>query len=128
MKIEIGAEVAVRSGMDDSHITFRTIARLTDTLIILDDETRYQRGAQHYQVGLGRHANRRQLKDPQDPDIRNAVARTQYREIGNAAHAVMHGAGATLHRMNADVVLGELAKLEAMIEAARADIERRAGR
>lgn len=122
--IEPGAEVAVRIGLDDSHLRFRRIERLTDTLIILDDGERFQRHGAHYQVGA-RHGNRHQIVDATDPTVINALARTLYREVGNTAHAVMHGAGATLHRKGAREVLGELAKLEEQIRLARAEIERR---
>lgn len=122
--IEIGAEVAVRIGVDDSHLRFRRIERLTDTLIILDDGERFQRAGAHYQVGA-RYGNRHQIVDPQDPRIIDALARSLYREVGNTAHAVMHGAGATLHRKGSREVLGELAKLEEQIRLARTEIERR---
>lgn len=123
-----GAEVAVRGGMDDAHIKFRTIQRLTETLIILDDGTRFQRGGQHYQVGVGRYANRGQVVDPQAPEILNAVARTKLRDLSYAINSVTNGGTATVHRMDADDVLGELAKFQAMAAAARAEIERRMGR
>lgn len=122
-----GAEVAVRIGMDDSHIKFRTIERLTDTLIILDDGTRFQRAGEHKQVGLGRYATRGQLVDPDAANIVDAVARTRYRDIYNAAASVSSGAGATLHRKKARDVLGELAKLAEMVEQARVEIDRRLG-
>jgi hypothetical protein len=118
-----GAEAAVRSGGFTSHIEFVRIERLTATLIVLADGRRFARRNLAEQVKHPACS----LVDPKDPQVVDAFARQQLRTFARGADRLVSGSGATVQNMDAAEVRAALADLVDKLNAARKEVDRRAG-
>lgn len=122
-----GAEVAVvRRDMDRS-IDFARIARLTPTQIVLDNGNRYRRGGNHTQLSVGRNSLSTRLVDPNTPAIVNTTARKLLAGFVSAAQQYTHGSTATIYQLDAAGVRAVFNELADKLNAARKELDRRAG-
>lgn len=125
--IREGAEVAITHRGFDADVTFAHIARLTPTTIVLDNGDRYRRGGDYAQIGVDKYKLPTRLVDPHSPDIANRVARALLLAVINDVGRVTTGAGATLRGMDAAAVRDVIDDLVDKLNAARKEIDRRAG-
>lgn len=122
-----GAEVAIVHSTFDGKVTFAHIERLTPTQIVLDNGDRYRRGSDYAQLGVDRYKLPTCLVDPHSPHVVNRVARDLFRDVVRTGERITSGAGATIGQMDAAAVRDALADLADQINAARKELDRRAG-
>jgi hypothetical protein len=118
-----GDAAAVRSGTRGEHIEFVTVERLTQTLVVLIDGRKYSRRDLHE---WGTHSTTR-IANPHDPDVVEAFARQQLRAFVAAGERLIHGASATVHTMTPEQVRAAFDDLADQLNAARKEVDRRAG-
>jgi len=124
-----GATVAIED--TNQAVEFDTVARLTATLIVLDSGRRFNRSHLRELAsdnGSGVKTNRGgRLVEPTRKSVIDRFARQQFRTFVFEAQTTTYGAGATIHRLSAEEIREELNRLSHLLNAARLEIDRRAG-
>jgi hypothetical protein len=118
-----GDEVAVRSGGTLDTIEFVRVERLTATLVVLVDGRKYSRRDLRE---WGRNSST-SIADPHREDVVEAFARQQLRTFVLAGECLVRGSGATVHTMSPVDVRAALDDLADKLNAARKEVDRRAG-
>lgn len=120
-----GGEVAVTTDGPFGSTEFVRIARITDTVIVLADGRRYNRGTLVERENRSRPDTR--LTDTRDPASVRAFARQQLREFARAADRLVSGSSATVNQMTPQEVRDALDALAGQLDTARKELDRRAG-
>lgn len=121
-----GAEVAIDGGSMWTSITFAHIERLTATQIVLDNGRRFRLSSDHRELGAS-DSIRAKLMDPRDPYVVNHIARAMLKDFVREGTRITDGSGATIGTMDARAVRETLNDLADKLDAARKEIDRRAG-
>ncbi len=124
--IHDGAVVAVVSdGFGTRSPEFIAIDRMTPTKIILVDGRSYRRGGSYKQLAAGSVGT--SLADPRSPHVLRRHAQSLLRQIAREADKIVNGAGATIYQLGLEDVRATLNDLADKIDAARKDLDGRAG-
>jgi hypothetical protein len=124
--IHDGAVVAVVSDGFGTHPPeFVAIERMTPTKIMLVDGRSYRRGGSYKQFATGGVGT--SLADPQAPNVLLRHAQSLLRQIARETDKIVNGAGATIYQLRLEDVRATLNDLADKIDAARKDLDRRAG-
>lgn len=120
-----GAEAAVTTGGPYGHTEFARVGRVTATVVVLADGRRYSRRDLSERENRGRPDTR--LADPKNPGVMAAFAREQLLDFARVADRLVSGSGATVFKMTPSDVRDALDDLADKLNAARKEVDRRAG-